>query len=332
MSADHGASPGPSQPALTVRQLHKRYGNHTALESLDLQVERGSVFGLLGPNGAGKTTTFGILCGFLSPTSGHAAVLDTPVQQLHRLRGRVAALPQDTQFPAHVRIGEQLRHFGRLMGLSADVAQREASRVLEAVGLPEVAKRKGDELSHGMAKRVGLAQAMIGPPEVVFLDEPTAGLDPRSSHQVKSLIEGMAPRTTVVLSSHNLVDVQEICTHGTVIQHGRVVASGTMETLTRRGNQVSFDLRRTTPSLLPWTTLKGAFGDEAVRLEPQPEHERLVVTYAASRNPSDVIGQVLTLLLEAKVPILGVTRGTSLETAFLEATDTATDTAPGSKP
>ncbi len=297
-----------------IHGLCKRYGAITAVDQMDLEVPAGALFGLLGPNGAGKSTTFGICCGWLRPTAGQVRVLGESSQALHRRRGRVAALPQDATFPRQVSVRAQLIHFGRLAGLDGQRAAQEADRVLALVGLADVAPRRGGELSHGMLKRVGLAQTLLGAPEVIFLDEPTAGLDPASARQVKDIIAGLAPRTTVVLSSHNLAEVQELCTHGAILDRGRVLVKGTLDDLTHKDAEIAVEFRP--GAELPLAALQERFGPSRVVVTDG----RLRVTFAGERDAAEVIGETLKLLLAAGVPILGVRRGQSLESAFLELT------------
>jgi len=300
--------------------LCKHYGPTPAVDGLDLEVPRGSVFGLLGPNGAGKTTTFGMLCGWLAPTRGRAEILGLRPRDLHRLRGRVAVLPQDAELPAQVSVTLTLAHYGRLMGLGQD-AHRHVASALERVGLADAARLRGDQLSHGMLKRVALAQAILGEPEVVLLDEPTSGLDPKSARAIKDLIAGLAPKTTVVLSSHNLAEVQELCTDGAILDRGKLVLAGSMDAITRRGAEVQFHSRA--ESAWPVEALAQAFGRDAVIAEPA--HLRL--RFSSQADPAEIIGRALRMLLDAGVPILGVERGTSLERAFLEVTGQPTQMA-----
>lgn len=302
---------------VVTHQLHKRYGSNVAVKALDMEVPKGAVFGLLGPNGAGKTTTFGILCGWLRATSGSATVLGVDSGRLHTLRGRVSVLPQDAAFPPQISVHRQLTHFGRMMGLGAAKARSEADRVLELVGLRHAAKLRGSELSHGMLKRVGLGQAILGTPDVIFLDEPTAGLDPKSARNVKDLVAQLTPRSTVILSSHNLVDVQEICTHGAILNKGVVALAGTIDVLTRRGAEITVEIKP--GATAPLEALRAAFGDASVEL--LGDHVRIL--FDPARDVSDVIAQAVRIMLEHNVPMLGVRRGTSLETAFLEVTKDA---------
>ncbi|MEE8408388.1 MAG: ABC transporter ATP-binding protein [Myxococcota bacterium] len=306
-----------SDVVVRIKGLRKCYGRIVALDGMDLEVPRGALYGLLGPNGAGKSTTFGILCGWLQPTAGCAHVLGTPCDSLHRLRGRVAALPQDATFPRQVPVHSQLTHYGRLSGLDRKKARSEADRVLEQVDLEDVAPRKGYELSHGMLKRVGLAQALIGSPEVIFLDEPTAGLDPASSRHIKDVIASKATTATVIISSHNLAEIQEICSHGAILDRGHLVVDGTIDDLTRRSAEVEVEIRE--GATVPVDALRQAFGADHV--DTQARFIR--ISFSNQDDVAWVIGKALRILLDHDVPVLGVRRGTTLETAFLEATSHA---------
>jgi ABC-type multidrug transport system ATPase subunit len=303
-----------SDAVVSIRGLRKVYGSVVAVDDMNMEVPRGSLFGLLGPNGAGKSTTFGICCGWLRPTAGEASLLGVPSDRLHELRGRLSALPQDAWFPRHIPVHVQLTHFGRLAGLSGAEAQRETERVIDQVGLSEAAGRKGIELSHGMLKRIGLAQALIGKPEVVFLDEPTSGLDPASGRKIKDVIAGLVPEATVVISSHNLAEIQEICTDGAILDHGKLVVKGTIDDLTRRGAEIAVEVRAGAD--IPEAKLRGAFGAEQIDVQPGIVR----ITFSSQRDVAEVIAEAMRILLDAGVPVLGVRRGTSLETAFLEIT------------
>ena len=305
-----------SDAVISINALTKFYGDKCAVNTLSLEVPRGAVYGLLGPNGAGKTTTFSILASILRPSSGSARILGVEVGNLYTLRGRVAVLPQDAWFPAQVTIAAQLAHYARLMGMDDRAAHAEAARVLAEVGLTDSATKRGSELSHGMTKRVGIAAALIGNPEVLLLDEPTTGLDPRSAFHIKEIIARQAPRATVLVSSHQLADVQEICTHGAILDHGKLVQAGTISELTRQGQELSLELGRGAP--VPLTELMAALGGDAkAELTALTD---LRIAYDARRDPAEAIAIVLRLLLEHQVPILGLRRGTSLEKAFMAMT------------
>src|SRR5262249_43366065 len=163
-------------------------------DDLTLRIARGSVFGLIGPNGAGKTTTFSMLAGFLKPTFGEIDVLGYPPDHVDALRSRIGVLPQDAVLPPGDRVGDLLVHLGRLQGMSQSRAHGRAAEVLTEVEGKEGWGMKCAALSQGMAKRVQLAQALLGNPDVVLLDEPTAGLDPRVAYEVRQLIKARKGR------------------------------------------------------------------------------------------------------------------------------------------
>jgi ABC-2 type transport system ATP-binding protein len=302
---------------LRVRGLRKAWGASVAVDGLDLDVPRGSVFGLLGPNGAGKSTTFGMLCGWLRPDAGTVEVLGLPPTRLWQRPGRVAALPQDASFPAQVSVLEQLAHFARLSGVPRAAATDEARRVLREVGLQDASHLRGSQLSHGMHKRVGLAQALVGDPDLLLLDEPTSGLDPRTSREIKDRIAALAPRRTVLLSSHNLSEVQEICTHGAILDHGRLTIAGPITDLTRRGAEYTILLRG---DLSEARRIVASLGHHVVTTTQDADIATLQIRPPDGSDLADMISECLRALLDHDLRILEVQRGTSLERAFLELT------------
>ena len=309
----------PAGAAVVVDGLTKTYGRTQALDGLTFQVPRGSIFGLLGPNGAGKSTALNILCGWLQQDAGSATVLGERPRALYRLGGRVAALPQDAQFPPRLPVIRQLEHFARLMGITKDAAKTRARRALERVGLNEVAHKRGEHLSHGMRKRAGIAQTLLGAPELIILDEPTAGLDPGHARQVKDLLAALAPSTTVLISSHNLPELQEVCTHGAILHQGRQIRLGSIAELTGQGTKVTIELAEVPPEARERfeRALQTHFAADAMRWVTQ---QTLALRCASELPLSESIGTALRLLLQENAPILGLRRGTSLEQAFLQAT------------
>ncbi len=187
-----------------------RFGSTHALEHVDLSLPAGPPIALVGPNGAGKTTLLAIFCGFLRPSQGQVRVLGAKPGST-TLLGRIGALPQDAQFDPRFSVGRQLRHLAQLQGMANDQARTEAARVLELVGLSDCWAKKPHTLSHGMRKRILIAQAFLGTPEVIFLDEPTAGLDPQNMRVVRELISRQSERVTFLISSHNLDEVEKLC-------------------------------------------------------------------------------------------------------------------------
>ncbi len=216
-------------PAIRARGLHKRYGRHVALSGFDLDVEAEQVVGLLGPNGAGKTTTVKILTGLVRATGGTAELFGVPVGD-PVARRRLGYLPEHFRFPEWLSGIELLRFHARLAGRDPRREDDRLHGLLEMVGL----EGRGDErvrgYSKGMTQRLGLAQALVGDPDLVLLDEPTSAMDPLGRREIRELIRSLAREgTAVLLNSHLLSEVELVCDHVVVIDRGRVLRSGTMD-------------------------------------------------------------------------------------------------------
>ena len=195
---------------IQAQGLSKNYGAKRALDNVSFEINKGAPVALVGPNGAGKTTLFSLLCGYILPSSGKLSVMGyTPGSAA--LFGKLTALPKDAQLDPRFSIAHQLNFYGQLQGLSGAVRKKETARVLELVGLSEVAKQRPDDLSHGMRKRVTIAQALIGSPEIVMLDEATAGLDPIHAREVRELVSSLSNEATFILSSHDLTELERLC-------------------------------------------------------------------------------------------------------------------------
>jgi ABC-2 type transport system ATP-binding protein len=199
-----------TSPIIQCRQLNHVYSGKAALVDVNFELDAGEPIGLVGPNGAGKTTLLSILSGLLRPTSGSAKLFGHP-PGASELIGKVSSLPQDAKLDPSFTIAEQLVFYGRLQGLTKPQATIEANRVLEEVSLKEITQEKPTSLSHGTAKRVAIAQALIGKPALILLDEPTAGLDPINVRTVRSIIAEQSSATTFVISSHDLAELDRLC-------------------------------------------------------------------------------------------------------------------------
>ena len=199
---------------------------HRALDGVSLRVDQGEVFGFLGPNGAGKSTTLKLLMQLLYPTRGSARILGRPAGDL-AMRRRIGFLAENPYYYDYLTAEELLRYFGRLFGLSGAELSARVDRVLNDVGLGADRQRRLRQFSKGMVQRVGLAQALLNDPEVVFLDEPMSGLDPLGRRQVRDLILGLRKRgCTVFFSSHILSDAEALCDRVAIIVKGRLVKTG----------------------------------------------------------------------------------------------------------
>ncbi|HBF46935.1 ABC transporter ATP-binding protein [Shewanella frigidimarina] len=204
--------------------LSKQYGNKLALDTVSLTLTQGAPIALVGPNGAGKTTLFSLLCGYIQPTSGSISILGHKPGS-KALQGLLSALPQDAALDPNFSIVSQLQFFAQLQGMTAAAAKQEALRVLTLVDLSDSAEAKPKSLSHGMSKRVSIAQALMGSPKIVLLDEPTAGLDPANAKKIRQIVKELSDHTTFVISSHNLDELEKLCDQVVYLEHGKLQQS-----------------------------------------------------------------------------------------------------------
>lgn len=243
------ATPLPQATAATrtvvaeARNLSKVYrdfwGRHkvTALQSLDLNIQQGEVFGLLGPNGSGKTTTIKLLLGLLFPTSGKALVFNKEATDVAK-NERIGYLPEESYLYKFLNAEETLDFYGRLFNMPAKVRRDRIKQLIEDVDLVKHRRRPLREYSKGMTRRIGLAQALINDPELIVLDEPTSGLDPLGTRWMKDLIIRLKERgKTILMSSHLLADVQDVCDRIAILHKGELKELGRVENLLKMRNQ-----------------------------------------------------------------------------------------------
>ena len=220
---------------IKTEALTKWYGGVRAVDGLDLDVKEGEIFGFLGPNGAGKTTTLKILLGLLFPTSGSVSVLGQSPRDV-RIKARIGYLPEESYLYPFLDAQETLDFYGRLFKLDARERKSRTESLLDLVGLKIERRRPIREYSKGMARRIGIAQALINDPDLIIFDEPTSGLDPIGNREVKDLILRLKQRgKTILLCSHLLADVEDVCDHIAILYGGKVRRIGTVrELLTRK--------------------------------------------------------------------------------------------------
>ncbi len=302
--------------AMALKGVTKRFGAIHALRGVDLVVPTGTVFALIGPNGAGKTTLFSVACGFLQADAGSVEIL-AGAPNPWRLKGRLAALPQDAMLGREMTVREHLGFLARLQGMTPDVATREVERTLAIVDLADHAGRRAGTLSHGQLKRVGVAQAFLGSPELILLDEPTAGLDPRHAHDLRQAIRAERGQRTIVVSSHNLQELEEICDEAAFIEQGQTVVSGKVAALTAQDAEIFVVLA---PGPEPVAAVAQHFAAGQVEWLPERRVLRVAFHPEPDRDAEAVIATVLQELLAAGARISAVGKGRSLEQRYLEAT------------
>jgi ABC-type multidrug transport system ATPase subunit len=306
--------------AIELIGVSKRYGSVRAVEGLSLEIPEGSLFGLIGPNGAGKTTTFGLLSGFLHPSSGEVRVRGQQLGPGRPPVGRVLALPQDAQLPERTKVLDVLIMLARFAGRKKGDAQSRAVRSLERVGMSDLAARRIGALSHGQRRRVGIAQTLLGDDEVILLDEPTAGLDARSGAELRALIRELHKDRTIVLSSHNLQEVESLCDHAAILNKGALVAVGTMDQIKSTSTLIFVALAKAPPErdkIL--AALSAISGVRSATMKDEPPGIDLELADAGP-GTEDLTNQVLKVLLEQGASVRGVERGKSLEQRFMEET------------
>jgi len=220
---------------IEVEHLTKRYGTVTAVDDVSFRVNKGEILGFLGPNGAGKTTTMRVLTGYMPATDGRAAVagydvFDHPIEA----KQRTGYLPETPPLYPDMTVREYLHFVGKIKGVAPKDRAARVDQVMARTWVADMANRACGKLSKGYRQRVGLAQALIHNPEVLILDEPTAGLDPKQINETRRLIKALAGDHTIILSTHILTEVEQTCQRVVIINKGRVVAEDTPENLTRR--------------------------------------------------------------------------------------------------
>lgn len=217
---------------INVENLSKTYGNHIALDNVSFEVEKGHIYGLLGPNGAGKSTTMNILTGYLAPTEGSVYINGFKMgEKTLEAKRSIGYLPEIPPVYPDMSVTEYLDFAASIKNVSKKQRKEEIERVIGLTGLDSVRRRLIKNLSKGYRQRVGIAQALLGSPEVIILDEPTVGLDPEQIIEIRTLIKNLRNKHTVILSSHILSEISAVCDECLIINHGKVVAFDTIENL-----------------------------------------------------------------------------------------------------
>ena len=307
---------------IEVTNLTKRYGSHVAVNHLSFRVEKGQIYGFLGPNGAGKSTTMNILTGYLAPTEGTVTIGGTDIQkEPEEAKKKIGYLPEIPPLYTEMTVEEYLKFAAELKKLPRAERKEQVEQVMEMTQITDMRGRLIRNLSKGYRQRVGLAQAILGNPEVIILDEPSVGLDPKQIIEIRDLIRKLGENHTVILSSHILSEVSAVCDHIMIFSHGQLVASDSPEGLQK--------LMSGTPELLLTVkgdyeavkdALAGAADVDIVENLGETEEHCVKIRITAKEN-ADIREDVFYVLAAAKLPILEMNKEQkSLEDIFLELT------------
>lgn len=310
---------------IEVRNLVKKYGNHVAVDHLNFTVEKGKIYGFLGPNGAGKSTTMNMITGYIASTEGDILIDGHNIlEEPEEAKKRIGYLPEIPPLYQDMTVREYLEFAAELKSIPKEKKKSNIEEVMSTTKIEDVKNRLIKNLSKGYKQRVGLAQALLGYPEIIILDEPTVGLDPKQIIEIRDLIKSLGRKHTVILSSHILSEVSAVCDHVLIIDKGRLVASDSPENLSKlMAGDNSLEL-----------TIKGreedirkAF-DMVENVQEVIYHDSLVkgacdVTVKVS-GEQDIRENIFFALAEMKCPILKMQSGNmSLEEVFLKLTDDA---------
>ena len=307
---------------IEVKNLVKKYGKHVAVDHLNFTIEKGKIYGFLGPNGAGKSTTMNIMTGYLGATEGEVLINGHNILEEPEMAKRsIGYLPEMPPLYTEMTVLEYLTFSAELKKIPKEDREDEIQEVIKLAKLEDVEKRLIKNLSKGYKQRVGLAQAMLGFPEIIILDEPTVGLDPKQIIEIRELIRNLSKQHTVILSSHILAEVREVCDYIMIISKGKLVASDTPENLeclmagndtieleVRAKDNEVLEILNTIKSVSEWSCKENADGNLDVEIKV--------------KNQEDIREALFYAFAKANRPILGMRKTkVSLEQVFLERTE-----------
>ena len=305
------------QALIELQNVSRRYGSVWALKNVSLRVEKGSVLGLLGQNGAGKTTLLNILTGYLAPTEGRALIggFDTLMEPAEARR-HLGYLPEQPPLYDEMTVREYLRFAAELRGVERRAIPAHADEVMELTGLAEMRNRMIGHLSKGYRQRAGLAQALCGDPEVLVLDEPTVGLDPKQITEIRALIRTLGRGRTIIFSSHILSEVQQLCSHVVILDHGEIKLDTQMSAV-HDPDETTILCTFAAGEGRMLNRLRELDGVKRVTVQPdaQPDHTTVLITFRQTSEPER---RLFAMFSAVNIPILHLSRAEdSLEQLFL---------------
>ena len=318
---------------IEVTNLTKKYGDHIAVDHLSFCVEKGQIYGFLGPNGAGKSTTMNIITGYLAATEGTVTIDGKDIQKdPEEAKRSIGYLPELPPLYVDMTVREYLEFVAELKKVPKKERKQQIDEVMEMTQITDMQQRLIKNLSKGYRQRVGLAQAILGYPEVIILDEPTVGLDPKQIIEIRDLIRKLGENHTVILSSHILSEVSAVCDHIMIIAHGKLVASDSPENLQKLMSgsmELNLEVKGSAAAV------KSALQEisQIDRIEENTEASKNVAKLKViSKENADIREQVFYALADAKLPILEMTHAEkSLEDIFLELTEDVAPSQPEKK-
>jgi len=302
-----------------ISGLKKHYGKRRALDGLDLKIPGGAVVGLVGENGAGKTTTMGIMAGLIRADLGTVNLFDDGPYDPMRHKGRLTLLPQDAHFHPHARVANILVSCAQLQGLSRSEAVTAVHETLEWVNLSDRADSPVRTLSHGMVRRLTVAQAFLGKPELILLDEPTSGLDPLQVVQVRDLVRKRHDNQAILVSSHILTEIEAVCDEVAFVKDGRTTKQESLTSITRQQKLMTYRIERGPD--LSLGKIRDLLPDASIELNPEGTLLVVKVTGEALLSPVEINRLIIPVLLETGCGILEVSTGSNLEQEYLNSFD-----------
>ena len=314
---------------IEVQDLVKRYGSHVAVDHLSFKVEEGQIYGFLGPNGAGKSTTMNIMTGYIGPTEGKVIINGHDIlEEPEQAKRDIGFLPEQPPLYMDMTPQEYLEFAAELKGIDPDEHQESVEKVIELTKIDDVRDRLIRNLSKGYRQRVGLAQAILGLPKILILDEPTVGLDPKQIHEIRELIRSLSKEHTIILSSHILSEVQEICDHVLIIHHGKLIATGTPKELEEkmRGSKTELLIKSDDPTDVN-AALESIDGVKSITSTPTTIQNEISVIIEPVDN-RDLREDIFYACCRSDCPLLMMrSSGISLENIFLQLTSDNTQQA-----
>ena len=308
---------------IEVSNLVKRYGDHTAVDHLSFQIEKGKIYGFLGPNGAGKSTTMNMITGYIASTEGTVTIDGHDIlEEPEKAKKCIGYLPEQPPLYFDMTVLEYMKFAADLKKIPKDKKKSMIEEVMDMVKITDMKNRLIKNLSKGYRQRVGLAQAILGYPEVIILDEPTVGLDPKQIIEIRDLIKSLKKKHTVILSSHILSEVSAICDYVLIISHGKLVASDTPDNLGKLAagsNNLNLLVKGEKSRIRQ--LLEEISGVKEISIDKKSDQEGWNVTVSTEEN-KDIREEVFFKMAENRYPILEMqSQKISLEEIFLELTE-----------